>query len=61
VLLRLLRFKNLIAEMHEKTGQKVVVLVDEYNKPLLNTMNKPDVNEKNQEYTERILRGSQRR
>ena len=39
------RFDNLIAEMHKKTGQKVVVLVDEYDKSLVNTMHKPDVNE----------------
>jgi hypothetical protein len=26
-----LRFNSLITEMHEKTGQKVVVLIDEYD------------------------------
>ncbi|MDR1098619.1 MAG: ATP-binding protein [Tannerella sp.] len=41
-----IRFKNLIAAMHEKTGRKVVVLIDEYDKSLINTMDKPDVNEK---------------
>ena len=39
------RFDNLIAEMHNKTGQKVGVLIDEYDKSLVNTMHKPDVNE----------------
>jgi hypothetical protein len=39
------RFDNLIAEMHQKTGQRVVVLVDEYDKSLVNTMNNPEVNE----------------
>ncbi|MDR1221265.1 MAG: ATP-binding protein, partial [Tannerella sp.] len=34
------------AAMHEKTGRKVVVLIDEYDKSLINTMDKPDVNEK---------------
>lgn len=33
-----LRFKNLIIAISEKTGKKVVVLVDEYDKPLLQTM-----------------------
>ena len=40
-----IRFDNLIAEMHKKTGQKVVVLIDEYDKSLVNTMHKPDINE----------------
>jgi len=40
-----IRFDNLIAEMHQKTGQKVVVLIDEYDKSLVNTMHIPDVNE----------------
>ncbi|MBP5339747.1 MAG: ATP-binding protein [Prevotella sp.] len=33
-----LRFKNLIEELHEKTGQRVVVLIDEYDKPLLDLL-----------------------
>jgi hypothetical protein len=41
-----IRFDNLIAAMHEKTGRKVVVLIDEYDKSLVNTMDKSDVNEK---------------
>jgi hypothetical protein len=41
-----IRFDNLIAEMHKKTGKQVVVLVDEYDKSLVNTMDKPDVNDK---------------
>jgi thiol-disulfide isomerase/thioredoxin len=40
-----IRLKNLIAEIHKKTGQKLVVLIDEYDKPV-NTMDKPDANEK---------------
>jgi len=40
-----IRLDNLIAEMYQKTGQKVVVLIDEYDKSLVNTMNNPDVNE----------------
>lgn len=32
------RFKNLIRRAYEQTGQKVVILVDEYDKPLLQTI-----------------------
>ena len=41
-------FTNLIKRLYEKTGQQVVVLVDEYDKPLLSTMiTNPDQEEKN--------------
>lgn len=33
-----LRFNHLIGELHEKTGQQVVVLIDEYDKPLLDLL-----------------------
>ncbi|MDR2445137.1 MAG: ATP-binding protein, partial [Spirochaetaceae bacterium] len=33
-----IRFKRLIEDIHEKTGRQVVVLVDEYDKPLLESM-----------------------
>ncbi len=36
------RFQNIIAAAHEKTGRKVVVLVDEYDKPLVNNLNQDD-------------------
>jgi predicted DNA-binding ribbon-helix-helix protein len=39
-----IRFGNLIAEMHKKTNQKVVVLIDEYDKSLVNTIDNLDVN-----------------
>ena len=32
------RFRNVIAEIHQQTGMRVVVLVDEYDKPLLDVM-----------------------
>jgi hypothetical protein len=32
------RFIRLIRHVHEKTGKRVVVLIDEYDKPLINTM-----------------------
>lgn len=36
------RFKNIIAAAHEKTGRKVVILVDEYDKPLVGNLNDDD-------------------
>lgn len=36
------RFKNIIAAAHEKTGRQVVILVDEYDKPLVNNLNNDD-------------------
>lgn len=34
-----IRFQNIIAAAHEKTGRQVVILVDEYDKPLVNNLN----------------------
>ncbi|MDR1273577.1 MAG: ATP-binding protein [Odoribacteraceae bacterium] len=39
------RFSKLIEQAREKTGRKVVVLVDEYDKPLLATMDNPALND----------------
>ncbi|MDE5790459.1 MAG: ATP-binding protein [Muribaculaceae bacterium] len=36
------RFQNIIEAAHEKTGRKVVILVDEYDKPLVGNLNKQD-------------------
>ncbi len=33
-----IRFRRLIRTLHERTGQKVVVLVDEYDKPILDAL-----------------------
>ncbi|MDR1738709.1 MAG: ATP-binding protein [Candidatus Symbiothrix sp.] len=38
------RFRGLIRRAAEKSGQKVVVLVDEYDKPLLETMHDEELN-----------------
>ena len=38
-----LRFKNVIVEAHRQSGQKVVILVDEYDKPLLETIDRPEL------------------
>jgi hypothetical protein len=35
------RFAGLIRRAYEQTGKKVVVLIDEYDKPLINTMEEP--------------------
>ena len=36
------RFKDLIIHLHRQTGQRVVVLVDEYDKPILDCIDRPD-------------------
>lgn len=43
-----LRFQNLIQKISVKTGKKVVILVDEYDKPLLGIEENPEQFEKNQ-------------
>jgi len=47
------RLIGLIHRAYEKTGQRVVVLIDEYDKPLISTMNNSKLNEKIRE----ILKG----
>ena len=37
------RFRSLLRTLHERTGQRVVVLVDEYDKPILDTLDAPEV------------------
>ena len=37
------RFRRLIADLHERSGQRVVVLVDEYDKPILDALEAPEV------------------
>lgn len=37
------RFGNVIAKAAEKSGRKVVILIDEYDKPLLETVDKPEL------------------
>ncbi len=36
------RFRNVIEAAYEKTGKKVVILVDEYDKPLVNSLDNKD-------------------
>lgn len=40
-----LRFQNIIEQIYVKTGRKVVVLIDEYDKVLVNTMHNPELHE----------------
>jgi hypothetical protein len=37
------QFENLITDLHEHCGEKTVVIIDEYDKPLTSTLNKRDV------------------
>ncbi|MDE6697308.1 MAG: ATP-binding protein [Muribaculaceae bacterium] len=43
-----LRFEYLIKAIHDTTGRKVAILVDEYDKPLLGIEENPELFEKNQ-------------
>ena len=42
-----IRFQNLLRSAHEKTGHRCVILVDEYDKPLLDVMDDPEQEESN--------------
>ena len=44
------RFDHLIRTLHRQTGQRVVVLVDEYDKPILDAMRDEDVARANRDY-----------
>ena len=47
------RLTGLIRRAYEKTGQRVVVLIDEYDKPLISTMDNSELNNKGLNATER--------
>ncbi|MDE5877407.1 MAG: ATP-binding protein [Muribaculaceae bacterium] len=38
------RFENLIVNAHQKTGKRAVILIDEYDDPLLSTLDRPTLN-----------------
>ena len=40
-----LKFAGIVQRAYEKTGQKVVILIDEYDKPLLNSIGNPELQE----------------
>ncbi len=44
------RLRNLLDRLHHTTGQRVVVLVDEYDKPILDVLKDPDRARANREY-----------
>lgn len=43
------RFRNLIIQAHDKTGLPVVVLIDEYEKPIVDNLDRPALLEKNRD------------
>ena len=44
------RFAALLEALHRRAGQRVVVLVDEYDKPILDALDAPDVARANRDY-----------
>ena len=42
-----IRFRSLLRELHRRTGRRVVVLVDEYDKPILDAIDEPEIAELN--------------
>ena len=44
------RFRHLIRTLHSETGQPVCVLVDEYDKPILDALEDPELARANREY-----------
>ena len=44
------RFAQLLGMLHEQSGQPVVVLVDEYDKPILDALDAPDIARANRDF-----------
>ena len=44
------RLAHLLETLHSKTGQRVVTLVDEYDKPILDALGAPDIARANRDY-----------
>ena len=44
------RFASLIEALHERAGQPVAVLVDEYDKPILDALDVPEVARANRDF-----------
>ena len=44
------RFRHLMRTLHERTGQRVAVLVDEYDKPILDALETPDIARANRDF-----------
>ncbi len=45
-----IRLMNLLHHLHHKTGKPVVVLVDEYDKPILDVLDNPQLAKENRDY-----------
>ena len=44
------RLRHLLRTLHEQTGQRVVLLVDEYDKPILDALHEPETAAANRDY-----------
>ena len=44
------RLRNILDRLHHQTGRQVVVLVDEYDKPILDLLDKPEIAIANRDY-----------
>ncbi len=44
------RFRHIIQMLHRQTGQRVAVLIDEYDKPILDTLETPDIARANRDF-----------
>ena len=44
------RFARLLEALHERTGQRVAVLVDEYDKPILDALDNPEIARANRDF-----------
>ena len=44
------RFRHIIQMLHSQTGQRVVVLVDEYDKPILDALEEPEIARVNRDF-----------
>ena len=44
------RFRDLLRVLHARTGQRVAVLVDEYDKPILDALEAPEIARANRDY-----------
>ena len=44
------RFRHLLQTLHERTGQRVVVLIDEYDKPILDALGTPEIARANRDF-----------
>ncbi len=57
------RLQNLLHNLHRATGQQVVVLIDEYDKPILDVIDRPEMAVANRDYLRGfygIIKGSAR-